>query len=78
MILSRIIAGINILSPYYDGGDGYHLGAKHYEIFLYATSCPVSPEDIKELLELGWFQPDGANEDDPGAYNQEEPWVAYV
>lgn len=41
MNLKNFIEGINTLRPYYEEPDGYHLGAEHDEIYLYATDRPL-------------------------------------
>lgn len=75
MKLRNFVDGINILRPYYDDPDGYHLGAEHDQFYMYATNRPVSDEDVKKLRELGWFQPD-ADEDD--GYDPEDGWSAFT
>lgn len=79
MNLKNFVEGITILQPYYDMPDGYHLGAEHDQIFLYATSRPVSDEDVKKLRELGWFQSEVLTDDDEKpVYDPTEGWSAYV
>jgi hypothetical protein len=53
----NIIKGMQILLPYYDN-PGYHTGADHDVIYMYAPDKPLSEEDKQELEELGWFQSD--------------------
>ena len=79
MNLKNFVDGINILRPYYDKQDGYHLGAEHDEVYLYATDKPVSEEDLKKLLSLGWFQSEGgAHEETPQDYNPSSGWMAFT
>lgn len=79
MTLNKIIAGIQILQPYYAKPDGYHMGAEHDAIFMFATDLPVSDEDCKRLAELGWFQEEAEeDEHENRVYDPEESWTAYV
>lgn len=79
MKLSAFVDGINILRAYYDDPDGYHIGAEHDEFYMYATDKPVSDDDLKKLLALGWFQSDGgAHEETPQDYNPESGWMAFT
>lgn len=79
MKLSNFVDGLNILRPYYNDPDGYHLGAEHDEVHVYATDKPLSSEDVKKLLALGWFQPEGgAGEDTPDAYDPQGGWQAFT
>ncbi len=71
------LSGLTILMPYYDQPDGYHLGADHDVIYVYATEKPVSPEDVAKLVELGFHQPGGANSDG-GEYSPHESWEAFT
>ena len=77
MITKNIIAGMQILLPYYKQTDGYHTGADHDVIYAYSTDSPVSPEDIAKLVGMGWFQSGGANSDG-GAYLPDEGWKAFT
>jgi hypothetical protein len=74
MQLSKIIEGLTVLSKYYDK-DGYHTGAEHDQFYTYATDRPVSPDDVANLKELGWFQPDM---EDDAEYDPEEGWSAFT
>jgi hypothetical protein len=69
MTLDNFLKGLQILRPHYDKPDGYHLGAEHDQIYIYATNTQVSADDVAELLNLGFFQPDVR-------YKGEEPTVA--
>jgi hypothetical protein len=55
MKLSSLIEGAQILSAYFDDPDGFHVGAEHDQIFIYATDRPVSEKDRARLGELRWF-----------------------
>lgn len=63
MKLSALADAVNILRPYYNDPDGYHVGAEHDEIFLYTTDKPLSAEDVAKMRSLGWSQPDAAEDD---------------
>lgn len=73
MNLNNFLEGVNILRPYYNDPNGYHLGADHDIIYLYTTDKPLSPEAVQKMLDLGWFQ-----ESSPEEYNPEEGWAAFV
>lgn len=77
MILSKFIEGLNILKPYYNDGDGYHLGAERDEFYAYKTDNPLSDEDFKKMRSLGWFQTQDDG-DDSDSYDPEEGWMAFV
>lgn len=79
MDLKRFVDGINILRPYYDNPDGYHIGSEHDEFYMYPTDKPLSDEDLRELLTLGWFQPDGgAHLETPLDYDADTGWMAFT
>jgi hypothetical protein len=75
MKLSNFLEGLLTLKPYYDGEDGYHIGAEHDQFYAYATDRPLSAEDIAKMRELGWFQPE-AGDGDP--YEPEDGWSAFT
>ena len=76
-----VIAGMQILLPYYDKDDGYQTGADHDVIYMYATDRPVSEEDRAKLEALGWHQ-EGADEpEEEGglpSYDADEGWYTFV
>ena len=78
----EIVAGMNLLLPYYDKPDGFHTGAEHDQLFMFATSRPLAPEDLAKMIELGWHQEhderDYGEDFAPKDYRPEEPWVSYV
>jgi hypothetical protein len=78
MKLSELLQGIQILSTYYDDPDGYHVGAEHDVLYLYATDRPLSAEHVARMLALGWFQESGATDDEPEAYDAEEGWQSFT
>lgn len=81
MMLSNFIKGLDILRPHYAESDGYHLGAEHDIIYVYNTDTPVSADDVADLLNLGFFQPNVPfNGDEPTVadYDPTEGWAAYV
>ena len=77
MKLGEFIDGLNILRPYYKDGDGYHIGAEHDVFYAYKTERPLSDEDVKKMVELGWFQEDGIHEGE-GEYSPDEGWSAFT
>lgn len=80
MNLKDLLTGITTLQPYYDKPDGYHLSAEHDQIWLCATSRPLSPEDVQKMIAANWWQ----ERDDYGEdmkmsdYKPEESWTGYV
>ena len=75
MRLGNFIAGLQTLQPYYDDGDGYHIGAEHDQFYANSTDKPLTPQDVQKMLELGWFQPE-QEEGEP--YDPAEGWSAFV
>ena len=80
MDMKNFIAGVNILLPFYDKPDGYHLGAEHDVIYLYATNKPLPEAKVAEMIELGFAQEcwpvvDGERK---GEYSADDGWYAYV
>jgi len=77
-----IIAGLELLYPYYDDPEGFHNGAEHDEFYAYPTSRPLSDEDLGKMIALEWHQEyyeldyskDFAKED----YRSDESWVCYT
>ena len=79
MDLNSFIEGLKTLKPYYDNGDGYHIGADHDHFYAYATDRPLTPEDVQKMRDLGWFQTGQEDEDDDSAaYDPEDGWSAFV
>lgn len=80
MKLKQFIEGLTILSRYFDGEDGYHIGAEHDIIYVYETARPVEDTDLKRLVELGWFQPEAIHDRAAFRVDQYDPaesWAAY-
>jgi hypothetical protein len=75
MTLSKFIDGLKLLQTYYTNADGFNLGAEHDQIYAYPTDLPLTPEDVKKMDDLGWFQPDTAEGDE---YDPDEGWSAFV
>ncbi len=76
-----VIAGMQILMSYYDKPDGYHTGAKHDTLYMYATDRPVSEEDRTKLEALGWHQEGAEDAEDKGglpSYDEDEGWYTFV
>jgi hypothetical protein len=76
-----IIAGLTILDRQYHNG-GYGTSAEHDAIYHYAVD--LSAGEVAKLLELGWFQENGAiraedsNDGVARPYDPEEGWTAFV
>lgn len=82
MTAKELIAGLNLLQPYYKDPGGYNVGAEHDQIYAYATDCPLTTNDVFNMCDLGWFQEGVKVEDDkdfgPDNYDPEEGWSTYV
>ena len=78
MRLSAFIDGLNILRPYYNNPNGYHIEAEHDRFYCYETDKPLTPEDVKKMRDLGWFQPEDGIDPDGGEYNPEDGWSAFT
>lgn len=74
MNLKNLVEGIEILRKHFDNPDGYHLGAEHDQVYIYATDKPLDAENVTALRSLGWFQPDTSEDD----YAPEESWSAFT
>ncbi len=74
MKLSNFIEGLKTLQPYYEGGDGYHIGAEHDQFYAYITDLPLTTEDVQKMRELGWFQPEQGDDE----YDPEDGWSAFT
>ena len=82
MTTKNVIEGLSILEKYRDKPDGYNTGVEHDQIYAYPTAKPVNDDDLKRLVELGWFQQDVETGDDDefGAkhYDAAEGWSCFV
>lgn len=80
MKLSKFMDGLNTLLPYYNNADGFHIGAEHDQFYAYQTDNSLSPEDVKKMVGLGWFQPEGGICEDESdvAYDPENGWSAFT
>jgi hypothetical protein len=82
MELGNIIDGLQLLRQYYNDQNGYKTGADHDVLYAYPTDRPISPEDVKRLAELGWYQPEVAVGEDygwkPENYDPGEGWAAFT
>jgi hypothetical protein len=80
METKNIIAGLTILNRHYGGC--YGVSTEHDAI--YHCAVDLSDEEVAELLELGWFQENGAiraedsNDGVARPYDPEEVWTAFV
>ena len=82
MTTKKVIEGLTILEKYRANEDGSNTGAEHDQIYAYATEKPVNDDDLKRLVELGWFQQDVETGDDDEFgvkhYDAEEGWSCFV
>ena len=75
MRLKHFIEGLQILYPYFDDGNGFHIGAEHDEFYVYKTNKPLSKTDIDKLYSLGWFQDET---EDADKYDVNYGWMAFT
>lgn len=80
MNLKDLLTGIQVLQPYYEKPDGYHLSAEHDQIWLHSTDRPLSPEDVQKMIDASWWQErsdysEGFKVTD---YDPGESWTGYV
>jgi len=76
-----IIEGLSILQRYRTGQFGYDVSAEHDVIYAHKTDRPVGPDDLKRLVQLGWFQEDADYPDGEFGvehYAPDESWTCYV
>lgn len=82
MSIKDFAEGLATLRPYFAKPDGYHLGAEHDVIYVYATDSPVSVDDIAKLGALGWTQEYVELPEDkdwgPEYYDPQQGWAAFV
>ena len=80
--ISELIGGLQVLQPYYDGGDGYHVGAEHDVVYAYPTALPLSDVEVAKMLEFHWHQEDrpdmNARDMEIRDYNPHSTWTAFV
>jgi hypothetical protein len=74
MKLSDLNRAIEILKPHYNDPDGYHIGAEHDQIYLYATNTPLNEDERKEMEALGWRQENV----EEGEYDPSESWMHFT
>lgn len=75
-----LIAGLQLLQPFYTKPDGYNCGAEHDILYAYATDKPLPPELVAKMIELGWVQEEcgEGGEFTAADYDPDESWGAYV
>ena len=78
MSLKNFADGLAIIRAFYDDQDGYHIGAEHDQIYLYATDVPMDADSIAKLRELGWFQSDEDDADGKPIYAPSSSWSVFV
>ena len=79
MNLANFLEGVAIIKPFYNDQDGFHLGAEHDQIYLYATDKPMDDATVARLRELGWFQDEAENDaDGKPIYDPSSRWSVFV
>ena len=75
----EIIAGLQILMPFYTDQNGYHTGANLNEIYAYPTDKPISDVALDNMIGFGWHQDyEGRNNDERYTrkeYRPDQRWV---
>lgn len=76
---SNFLRGLVILHDGFENPDGFHIGAEHDAVYVYANDKPLSDEAVASLKALGWHQSD-VHDDVNGIaqYDPTEGWCAYV
>lgn len=72
-----VIAGLQLLQSYRER-ELWDISAEHDTIYAHATDRPLSFEDIRKMIDLGWYQDRGGDEFTPEDYDAEESWYCYV
>ena len=79
MSLKNFADGLAIIRAFYNDQDGYHIGAEHDQIYLYATDVPMDAAAIAKLQEIGWFQDEAENDaDGKPIYDPSSSWSVFV
>ena len=82
MKLGNLIDGLNVLRPFYNDPDGYHIGAEHDQFYAFKTDKPLTNEATQKMIDLGWFQDYEYTEGDEDFalrhYDADESWTAYM
>lgn len=82
MKLNNLITGLQILQTHYKNPNERHTGAEHDIIYAYKTDTELSMEEVKQLVDLGWFQDEVDVEEDnefqAKHYDPSCPWAAYI
>lgn len=75
MTISNFVEGITILRGFYKDRDGYHIGAEHDMVYLYATDRPLTAVAFQAMKDLGWWQQESGEDEN---YNPDASWGAFV
>ena len=75
----EVIEGLKILNKYCKE-DSHNIWVSNETIWFNATDKELEDDDVKELIELGWFQEDVHydNEFRLRHYDPDEAWTYYV
>lgn len=73
MKLNDFQAGLALLANHFEKRDCYKIGSEHDQFYVYATDTPLTPEEAKQMHDLGWFQ-EGVED----GYNPGEGWTCFV
>lgn len=76
MSTKNLIEGIELANKYRDK-PGYDIGAEHDVIYLYGTDSPMSADDVKKMISLGFVQ-DDCDVETLNKYDEDESWEFYV
>ena len=77
-MIKEIIAGLQVLLPYYKNPDTYNVIAVYEEFLVCTTDTPLSEEDVLLMISLGWHQDCEEEEFSLGSYDQEEFWIYHA
>jgi hypothetical protein len=79
MTLGTFIRGLQVLRSHFDD-DGHYVEATMEEVMVHATHTPLSDDEVTQLRDDGWFQPNAFDEEtqEDGPYDPSDSWSCYA
>lgn len=82
MTTRQMVEGVQILLPFYNKKDGFHINAGSDVIYMNATDKSLPNEVVQKMISLSWHQEyDGRDYDEDFGiddYREDEDWQFYV
>lgn len=82
MSTKQLIEGMQTLMPFYENEGGYHTGADHDVVYMYATDRPLDEKSLEKMIELTWHQEydgrDYGKDFSKSDYRPDESWHFYT